>query len=63
MLVGQENSQSGGAFYRKVVLRNVICTASISAAYILATVVVVTAFVKKTPEYNTVSCAVSGRRQ
>ena len=57
------NSQSGGAIYRRVVMRNVVCTASISAAYILATVVVVVALLNKNPDSSTVSRAIRDRFQ
>lgn len=50
MLARQEHSQSGGALYRRVMVRNVVCTASISAAYLLATVVVVAALINETSD-------------
>ena len=61
LLVRQENSQSGGALYRGVVVRNVVCTASISATYMVATAVVVAALSAESSENNTVSRAINTR--
>ncbi|CAM9896034.1 unnamed protein product, partial [Ectocarpus sp. 13 AM-2016] len=43
MLVSQGNTQSGGAVYRRVVIRNIVCTVGIACAYMITTVVVVLA--------------------
>eukprot|EP00903_Cladosiphon_okamuranus_P019198 g17656.t1 len=58
MLASQQNTQSGGEFYLRIVKRNMVCTASISAAYIVATVVVVAAHVNKNPGNNKSAVAI-----
>ncbi|CAM9368130.1 unnamed protein product, partial [Ectocarpus sp. 12 AP-2014] len=45
MLVPQGGTQSGGAVYRRVVVRNIVCTVGIACAYVITTVVVVLAYV------------------
>ena len=43
MRLPQSNTQSGGALYRRVVHRNILCTICIVVAYIITTLVVVLA--------------------
>ncbi|CAM9661797.1 unnamed protein product [Ectocarpus fasciculatus] len=43
MLVSQSSTQSGGAVYRRVVVRNIVCTIGIACAYLVTMVVVVLA--------------------
>ncbi|CAM9711777.1 unnamed protein product, partial [Ectocarpus fasciculatus] len=40
MLVSQGSTQSGGAVYRRVVVRNIVCTIGIACAYAVTTVAV-----------------------
>lgn len=58
LLVRQEGTQSGGAAYRRVVRRNVVCTATIVVATVVATVVQVLAMIRITPEDYEVCYAV-----
>lgn len=55
LLVQQGGTQSGGAFYRRVVIRNLVCTALVCTSYLITTVVMVLALLKETPDDNTVS--------
>eukprot|EP00752_Nemacystus_decipiens_P004813 g4380.t1 len=50
MLVRVEGTQSGGALYRMVVLRNISATTAIIASYMIMTVVVVIALLRETAE-------------
>ncbi|CAN0221765.1 unnamed protein product [Ectocarpus sp. 4 AP-2014] len=52
MLVRVEGAQSGGAVYRRVVLRNVFCTAGIVISYAITTLVVVIALLRESVESN-----------
>lgn len=54
MLVRVEGTQSGGAVYQRVVLRNVICTAGIVTSYSTTTLVVVLALLRESLENNKV---------
>ena len=54
MLVRVEGTQSGGAVYRRVVLRNTLCTAAIVVSYIITTVVVILALLRESPTSSTV---------
>lgn len=54
MLVPVEGTQSRGAVYRRVVLRNIFCTIGIVASYSITTVVVVLAMLHESPENNKV---------
>ncbi len=54
MLAGVQGTQSGGALYRKVVWRNVICTACIVTSYAITTTVVYLALLRETVENNKV---------
>ena len=47
MLARVEGTQSGGAVYRRVVLRNVICTVGIVTFYAITTVVVYLALLRE----------------
>ncbi|CAB1102618.1 unnamed protein product [Ectocarpus sp. CCAP 1310/34] len=50
MLVSHGNTQSGGAVYRRVVIRNIVCTIGIACAYVITTVVVVLALLSSRPD-------------
>eukprot|EP00752_Nemacystus_decipiens_P007837 g7002.t1 len=50
LLVPQEGTQSGGALYRRVVYRNVLCTFTIVVATLITTVVTTLAFLEISPE-------------
>ncbi|CAM9247012.1 unnamed protein product, partial [Ectocarpus sp. 6 AP-2014] len=52
MLVSQGNTQSGGAVYRRVVIRNIVCTIGIACAYVITTVVVVLALLSSPSDTN-----------
>lgn len=54
MLARVEGTQSGGAVYRRVVLRNVICTAGIIASYAITTLIVVIALLRESTHNNKV---------
>lgn len=54
MLVRVEGAQSGGAVYRRVVMRNVVCTAGIIICYSITTVVAVLALLRESSENNQV---------
>lgn len=54
MLVHVEGAQSGGAVYRRVVLRNVFCTAGIAISFVVATLLVVLAMLNESRENNKV---------
>ena len=54
MLVRVEGTQSGGAVYRKVVVRNVVCTAAIIISYTICTIMIVLALLSESSESNTV---------
>lgn len=57
MLVRVEGAQSGGAVYRRVVLRNIFCTAGIVISYAISTLVVVFALLHESSENNKVRLA------
>lgn len=50
MLVPQGSTQSGGAIYRRVVNRNILCTVCIVFSYIVTTLVVVLAYARSSPK-------------
>eukprot|EP00903_Cladosiphon_okamuranus_P011577 g10891.t1 len=50
MLLPQSSSQSGGALYRRVVNRNILCTVCIVSSYIITTLVVILAFLSSSPK-------------
>lgn len=50
LLIGHQDTQSGGAVYRRVVIRNVVCTGTISISYLITTVVVFVAFLNESAE-------------
>ncbi|CBN74816.1 hypothetical protein Esi_0043_0079 [Ectocarpus siliculosus] len=52
MLLPQGGTQSGGAVYRRVVVRNIVCTVGIACAYVITTVVVVLAHVSTPSDTN-----------
>ncbi|CAM9198552.1 unnamed protein product [Pylaiella littoralis] len=52
MLVPAEGTQSGGAIYKRVVVRNVVCTACIVTAYVIMTAVAVLALLNETADNN-----------
>lgn len=54
MLVHVEGAQSGGAVYKRVVLRNVFCTAGIVGSYAVTTLVVAFAMLRESSENNKV---------
>lgn len=54
MLVRVEGAQSGGAVYRKVVVRNVVCTAAIIISYSITTLVIVLALLRESSETDKV---------
>lgn len=54
MLTTQARTQSGGAVYRRVVIRNVVCTAGIAFTYVITTLVVVLALMSSSSENNKV---------
>lgn len=54
MLVRVEGTQSGGAVYRRVVLRNIFCTIAVVTSYTIMAVVVVHALLRETAESNKV---------
>lgn len=54
MMVRVEGTQSGGAVYRRVVLRNIVCTAGIVTSYAITTLVVVVALLRESTENNKV---------
>lgn len=63
LLAGVQGTQSGGALYRKVVWRNVICTVGIVITYAITTIVVFLALVRESLLNNKVrnerACVVS----
>ena len=54
MVVSGEGTQSGGAIYRRVVLRNALCTAGIIASYAITRLVVVFSLLHASTESNKV---------
>ncbi|CAN0125229.1 unnamed protein product, partial [Scytosiphon promiscuus] len=50
LLVPVEGTQSGGASYRRVVMKNVVCTVSIVMAYLVTTIVTAHALLNETPD-------------
>lgn len=56
LLASHEGTQSGGAVYRRVVYRNVVCTATIVVSTVITTVVTVVATMNVSPEDDTVGC-------
>lgn len=54
MLVQQGGTQSGGAMYKRVIIRNLACTALVCISNLITTVVVIFALLKESPEDNTV---------
>ncbi|CAM9126391.1 unnamed protein product [Ectocarpus sp. 8 AP-2014] len=54
MLGRQVGTQSGGAVYRRVVHRNVVCTTTIVVATVITTVVTALAMIRNSPEDNKV---------
>lgn len=59
LLVRVEGTQSAGADYRRVVIKNLICTGTIVTAYLITTVVMVFALLQGSPNNNTVGNAAS----
>lgn len=49
-----EGTQSGGAVYRKLVLRNIFCTTAIVISYSITTVAVVLAVLRESTDNNKV---------
>ncbi len=54
MLAPQGSTQSGGAFYRSVVIRNVICTIGVVIAYVITTVVFILAIRRESSDNDKV---------
>lgn len=54
LLVHVEGAQSGGALYRRVVVRNVICTVGIIASYAISTLIVILALLSESSESDKV---------
>lgn len=54
MLASQGATQSGGAVYRKVVIRNIVCISAISVVYLVNTVVMVFALENESPHDSSV---------
>lgn len=54
MFVRAEGTQSGGAFYRSIGIRNLVCTACMVAVYVIKTVVVASALFQESVENNKV---------
>ncbi|CAN0058596.1 unnamed protein product [Ectocarpus fasciculatus] len=52
-MVRLDGAQSGGAVYRRVVVRNISCTAAVVVAYIITTIITVTALLRQHPDDNT----------
>ncbi|CAN0038247.1 unnamed protein product [Scytosiphon promiscuus] len=50
----QGSTQSGGAVYRRVVIKNVVCTSGIICTYVITTLVVVLALISDPNENNKV---------
>ena len=50
MLLAQGGTQSGGAMYRRVVKKNILCTVCIVFSYVITTLVVVLAMLASSPE-------------
>ncbi|CAM9286779.1 unnamed protein product [Hapterophycus canaliculatus] len=50
LLVPVEGTQSGGASYRRVVIRNVVCTTTIVMAYLITTVLTTYALLNMSPD-------------
>lgn len=59
MLVSQERTRSGGAVYRRVIIRNLMCTALVGISYLITTMVMVVAFLEESPDHNTVRACVA----
>ncbi|CAM9775705.1 unnamed protein product [Ectocarpus fasciculatus] len=60
MLESQERNRTGGAVYRRVIIRNLVCTALIGMSYLITTVFVILAFLKESPDHNTASRVADG---
>ncbi|CAN0009365.1 unnamed protein product [Pylaiella littoralis] len=58
LVMRHENTQSGGAVYRRVVIRNVVCTCAISITYLIVTVVEVLALLDESAEDDKASIVV-----
>lgn len=56
MLVPTEGMQSGEGFYRKIVVRNVVCTVCMVVVYVIKTLVIFFALVHESNENNEVRC-------
>lgn len=54
LLGRREGTQSGGAVYRKVVIRNISCTAAVVVSYIITTIITVIALLRQHPDDTTV---------
>lgn len=49
LMIPQGHTQSGGAVYRRLVMRNVACTIGITFTYTVTTVIVVLGFLTTAP--------------
>lgn len=62
LLVRHQDTQSGGVVYRKVVIRNVVCTGAISIAYVVTAVVEVISLLHESAEDDEVGYNIPGTR-